>query len=69
MAREYRFPVDIEWAGGRKTIALVDEKEPLVLATPPEFKGTDPDLWSPEDVFVATAGSCLACHDRRARRA
>jgi organic hydroperoxide reductase OsmC/OhrA len=60
MAREYRFPVDIEWAGGRKTVALVDEKEPLVLATPPEFKGTDPDLWSPEDVFVAAAGSCLA---------
>ena len=27
---------------------------------PPEFKGTDPDLWSPEDAFVAAAGSCLA---------
>jgi organic hydroperoxide reductase OsmC/OhrA len=30
------------------------------IATPPEFRGTDPELWSPEDAFVAAAGSCLA---------
>lgn len=60
MAREFRFPVDVQWAGGRRTVALVGGKEPLVIATPPEFKGTDPDLWSPEDAFVTAAGSCLA---------
>lgn len=60
MAREFRFPVEIQWAGGRRTVALVEGKEPLVVATPPEFKGTDPTLWSPEDAFVAAAGSCLA---------
>ncbi len=59
MAREFRFPVDVEWAGGRRTVAVVDGKEPLVVATPPEFKGVDPTLWSPEDAFVAAAGSCL----------
>jgi organic hydroperoxide reductase OsmC/OhrA len=60
MAREFRFPVDVEWAGGRRTIALVEGKEPLVVATPPAFKGSDPTLWSPEDALVAAAGSCLA---------
>ena len=35
-------------------------KQPLDIATPPEFRGTDPDVWSPEDAFVAAAGSCLA---------
>ena len=60
MPREFRFPVDIEWAGDRRAVALVDDKEPLVIATPPEFKGTNPDLWSPEDAFVAAAGSCLS---------
>jgi len=59
-AREYRFPVEIEWAGGRRTVVLVHGKEPLVIATPPEFKGSDPEAWSPEDAFVAAAGSCLA---------
>ena len=60
MAREYRFPVDIAWDGGRRTTATVEGKQPLDIATPPEFRGTDPDVWSPEDAFVAAAASCLA---------
>jgi organic hydroperoxide reductase OsmC/OhrA len=60
MAREFRFPVQVDWQGGRRTIARVDGKQPLAVATPPEFRGTDPDLWSPEDALVAAAGSCLA---------
>ncbi len=59
-AKEYRFPVDIAWDGGRRTTASVDGKPSVRIATPPEFKGTDPGLWSPEDAFVAAAGSCLA---------
>ncbi len=58
--RGFRFPVRIAWDGGRRTTAHIDGKAPLRIATPPEFKGTDPDLWSPEDAFVAAAGSCLA---------
>jgi organic hydroperoxide reductase OsmC/OhrA len=58
--REFRFPVEIAWDGARRTTARVDGKPPLRIATPPEFRGTDPDRWSPEDAFVAAAGSCLA---------
>jgi organic hydroperoxide reductase OsmC/OhrA len=58
--KEFRFPVEIDWDGGRRTTAHVDGKPPLEIATPPEFRGTDPELWSPEDAFVAAAGSCLA---------
>ena len=58
--KEFRFPVEIEWDGGRRTTARVDGKPPLAIATPPEFRGSDPELWSPEDAFVAAAGSCLA---------
>ncbi len=60
MAREFRFPVQIDWEDGRRTMARVDGKQPLPVATPPEFKGGDPGLWSPEDAFVAAAGTCLA---------
>ncbi len=59
MAREFRFPVQIDWQGGRRTSVRIDGKQPLAVATPPEFKGTDPHLWSPEDAFVAAAASCL----------
>jgi len=58
--REFHFPVEIAWDGGRRTTARVDGKPPLPIATPPEFRGTDPDMWSPEDTLVAAAGSCLA---------
>ena len=58
--REFRFPVEITWDGARRTTARVDAKAPLQIATPPEFHGSDPQLWSPEDALDASAGSCLA---------
>lgn len=58
--REFRFPVEVRWQGGRRTTVRVKNKQPLGVATPPEFRGTDPELWSPEDAFVTAAGSCLA---------
>ena len=58
--REFRFPVEITWEAGKRTVARVDGKPPLPIATPPEFRGTDPHMWSPEDALVAAAGSCLA---------
>ena len=58
--KEFRFPVQVVWHEGRRTTARVGGKPPLRIATPPEFRGTDPDMWSPEDAFVAAAGSCLA---------
>jgi organic hydroperoxide reductase OsmC/OhrA len=58
--KEFRFPVAIAWDDGRRTTARVAGKPPLRIATPPEFRGSDPGLWSPEDAFVAAAGSCLA---------
>ena len=58
--REFRFPVQVDWQAGTRAIARVDGKPPLAIASPPEFRGTDPDMWSPEDTLVAAAGSCLA---------
>jgi organic hydroperoxide reductase OsmC/OhrA len=58
--REFRFPVEIAWEAGKRTVARVDGKPPLPIATPPEFRGSDPHMWSPEEALVAAAGSCLA---------
>ena len=69
-ARNLRFPVTIEWERGRRVRASVAGKETVRIATPPEFKGADPHLWSPEDLLVAAAASCftvtyLAVAERR----
>ena len=60
MSREFPFAVEIDWHGGRLTSAAVEGKPPIQIATPPEFRGTNPEVWSPEDFFVAAAASCLA---------
>lgn len=58
--REVHFPVEITWDGGRRTSAHVVGKDSLQIAPPPQFRGTDPGLWSPEDAFVTASASCLA---------
>lgn len=60
MPREFHFPTDVTWEGGRRTSARVAGKPEIGIATPPEFRGTDPDTWSPEDFLTASAASCLA---------
>ena len=59
-AKEFHFPVGIEWTRGRRVTARVHGKQPIEITPPPEFRGTDPSTWSPEDFFVAAAASCLA---------
>lgn len=68
--KDIRFPVAVEWVGGRRVRASVAGKAPVEIATPPEFKGTDVGVWSPEDFLVAAAASCftvtfLAVAERR----
>ncbi len=69
--KSHRFPVSIEWRGGRLTEATVDGKPELEVATPPEFKGGIEGVWSPEDLLVAATASCytvtlVAIAERRA---
>ena len=59
-AKEFHFPVTVEWLGERRVAARVEGKPALQIAPPPVFQGTDPSTWSPEDFFVAAAASCLA---------
>lgn len=60
MPREFHFPASITWEGGRRTSARVEGKQAIGIAPPPEFRGTDPGTWSPEDFLTTAAASCLA---------
>jgi len=59
-AKEFHFPLAVEWSGGRRVEARVEGKPAVAVAPPPVFRGTDPELWSPEDLLVASAAACLA---------
>ena len=58
--KEFHFPLSVEWLHDRRVATHVKGKQAMQVAPPPEFKGTDPSTWSPEDLFVAAAASCLA---------
>ena len=57
--KEMQFPVSVRWRGGRLVRAASDGKEPLQLATPPEFRGGLTGYWSPEELLVAATASCF----------
>lgn len=59
-SKEFRFPIAVTWAGGRRVLAQVDGKPAIAVAPPMVFRGTDPTVWSPEDMLVGAAASCLA---------
>lgn len=57
-SKVYHYHTHVRWTDQKKGIASVSGKPELEVATPPEFKGHD-GIWSPEDLFVASANICL----------
>src|SRR5664280_920029 len=59
-AKEFRFPVAVEWLGDTRVATRIEGKREIETSSPPEFRGKDATIWSPEDFFVGAAASCLA---------
>lgn len=60
MAKEHHYEVNLRWDGGRKgtlTSPVLNEK--ITCATPPEFPGGIPGIWSPEHLYAAAINSCF----------
>jgi organic hydroperoxide reductase OsmC/OhrA len=60
IVKALRFPVQVQWEGGRLTAAHAPGRDVLRVATPPEFRGGIEGEWSPEDLLVAASASCFA---------
>ena len=57
---QYYFEVQLDWKEGRKGLLTAsDVKGSIEVATPPEFSGGVPDIWSPEHLFLSSLSSCL----------
>ncbi|CUQ65624.1 OsmC family protein [Candidatus Nitrospira inopinata] len=57
-SKVYVYQTTVRWTAQRKGIMSCAGKPDVEVATPPEFKG-HPNIWSPEDLFVASANICL----------
>jgi organic hydroperoxide reductase OsmC/OhrA len=58
--KEFHFPLAAEWLGDRRVTVRVEGKPAVEITPPLVFGGSDPSAWSPEDLLVAAATSCLA---------
>jgi organic hydroperoxide reductase OsmC/OhrA len=54
----FRFPVDVQWSGGRVTRVTAPCRRALAVATPAQFRDGVEGLWSPEDLLVASVATC-----------
>ncbi len=54
----YLYQTAVKWTEQRKGLISCAGKPDVQVATPPEFKGHE-NIWSPEDLFVASANVCL----------
>ena len=57
-SKVYLYQTAVKWTEQRKGVITCAGKPDVQVATPPEFKGHD-GIWSPEDLFVASANVCL----------
>jgi organic hydroperoxide reductase OsmC/OhrA len=57
--KEMQFAVSVRWRGGRLATTKSTGKEPIEVATPPEFRDGLAGYWSPEDLLVASVASCF----------
>ena len=56
--KSYTYHTAVKWTEQRKGVISCAGKPDIQVATPPEFKGHE-GIWSPEDLFVASANICL----------
>jgi peroxiredoxin-like protein len=57
-SKVYLYQTTVTWSEQRKGVISCAGKPDVEVATPPEFKGHE-GIWSPEDLFVASANICL----------
>jgi peroxiredoxin-like protein len=56
----HTYEIDIKWNGDRRGVLHSPVlPQDIEVATPPEFKGGIPGIWSPEHLYVAAVNSCL----------
>jgi len=60
MSQEHFYEVKVDWKEGRiGELSSPVLNQSIECATPPEFPGGVPGIWSPEHLFAASVNSCF----------
>jgi organic hydroperoxide reductase OsmC/OhrA len=58
--KAFRFLSATQWRQGAQTLAIASGRPMIGVGAPPAFNGRDAGVWSPEELLVSSAASCLA---------
>ena len=58
--RAFRFSSATQWRQGAQTLTVASGRPMIGVGAPSEFNGRDAGVWSPEELLVSSAASCLA---------
>jgi organic hydroperoxide reductase OsmC/OhrA len=56
---KHSYRTSVTWTGERRAKLTAPGLPDVEVATPPEFPGGHPGIWSPEHLFTAAAEACL----------
>lgn len=56
--QKFIYKVNFTWQKKERGILSYENRPPIEINTPPEFGG-DPNIWTPEELFIS---SILSCH-------
>ena len=56
--KSFRYRAKTDWASARQGTLSGAGKAPVVVGSPPEFRGR-PEFWSPEELLVGSVNTCL----------
>ena len=59
MADRQEYRTSVRWESQRKGVLSAQDLPDIKIATPPEFPGGHPGIWSPEHFFVASVEACI----------
>lgn len=59
MSDVHTYRTSVQWSTKRKGKLATEGMPVIEVATPPEFPGGHPGIWSPEHLYVASAEICL----------
>ena len=55
----HTYTTSLRWTAERRGTLSAQDLPQVEVATPPQFPGGHPGIWSPEHLFVAAAEACL----------
>lgn len=58
MENIYYYKTEVNWTVARKGVLSAEGMKEIEIASPPEFNG-EPNIWTPEHLFVASVNICL----------